>query len=39
LSDYALPRHYHFVEDFPRNANDKVDLRALAESLRKTPAQ
>ncbi|MGF1608808.1 MAG: AMP-binding protein [Kiloniellales bacterium] len=39
LSDYALPRHYHFVEDFPRNANDKVDLRALAESLRKTPAK
>lgn len=34
LMDYALPRHYHFVEDFPRNANDKVDIKALAESLK-----
>lgn len=34
LMDYALPRRYHFVEDFPRNANDKVDIKALAESCK-----
>ena len=34
LMDYALPRRYHFVEDFPRNANDKVDIGALAEQAK-----
>jgi D-alanine--poly(phosphoribitol) ligase subunit 1 len=34
LMDYAIPKHYHFIERFPRNANDKIDIEALVEKVK-----
>jgi D-alanine--poly(phosphoribitol) ligase subunit 1 len=34
LMDYAVPKHYHFIERFPRNANDKIDIKVLVEKIK-----
>lgn len=33
LSDYMIPRTIHLVEDFPLNANGKIDRAALTQQL------
>ena len=39
LPAYAMPAHIHVVERFPRNANDKIDVAALARTLEGSPAE
>ena len=29
LEPHAIPKHFHFIRALPRNANDKIDLKAL----------
>jgi D-alanine--poly(phosphoribitol) ligase subunit 1 len=29
LEPYAIPKHFHLVQTLPRNANDKIDVKAL----------
>lgn len=36
---HLVPRHFHALSELPRNANGKVDLKALAKMLSEQPSQ